>query len=107
MSTGVETNHLTLSKAVGVAWHNLPEEERRGWQTKSKEALVEHKRKYPQYALRPVHTKEKWAPPENAKVRGVEQIDIERCTMIAQLLVKGKKGAELNAAVEEFDRLRR
>ena len=104
VSTEVETNHSTLSKIIGITWQSLPEEERQVWHTKAKEALDEHKRKFPKYAFRPVQTKAKGAPSEKRKVREVEPKDIKRCTKIAQLLVQGKKGDELNAAIQEFDK---
>jgi HMG (high mobility group) box len=104
VSTEVETNHSTLSKIIGLTWQNLPEEERQLWHTKAKEALNEHKRKFPKYAFRPVQTKAKGAASEKRKVREVEPKDIKRCTKIAQLLVEGKKGHELDAAIQEFDK---
>ena len=104
VSTEVETNHSTLSKIIGLTWQNLPEEERRLWHSKAKEALEEHKRKFPKYAFRPVQTKAKGAASEKRKVREVEPKDIKRCTKIAQLLVEGKKGHELDAAIHEFDK---
>ncbi|KAF8186649.1 hypothetical protein BJ912DRAFT_457501 [Pholiota molesta] len=104
VSTEVETNHSTLSKIIGLTWQNLPEDQRQIWHCKAKEALEEHKRKFPKYAFKPVQTKAKGAPSEKRKVREVEPKDIKRCTKIAQLLVEGKKGDELNAAVQEFDK---
>jgi len=104
VSTEVETNHSTLSKIIGLTWQSLPDEQRQIWHTKAKEALDEHKRKFPKYAFRPVQTKAKGAPSEKRKVREVEPKDVKRCAKIAQLLVKGMKGSELKAAVEEFDK---
>ncbi|OJT07512.1 hypothetical protein TRAPUB_1608 [Trametes pubescens] len=104
VSSEVETNHSTLSKIIGLTWQNLPHEERQVWHAKAKAALEEHKRKFPQYAFRPMHTKGK-APAEKRKVREVEPKDIKRCTKIAQLLVEGKKGRELDQAIQEFDRV--
>ena len=104
VSTEVETNHSTLSKIIGLTWQNLPEEERQLWHSKAKEALDEHKRKFPKYAFRPVQTKAKGAASEKRKVREVEPKDMKRCTKIAQLLVEGKKGHELDAAIQEFDK---
>ncbi|KAI0765863.1 hypothetical protein BD413DRAFT_572799 [Trametes elegans] len=103
VSTEVETNHSTLSKIIGLTWQNLPHEERQVWHAKAKAALEEHKRKFPQYAFRPLHTKGK-APAEKRKVREVEPKDLKRCAKIAQLLVEGKKGRELDHAIQEFDR---
>ena len=104
VSTEVETNHSTLSKIIGITWQGLPEEERQVWHQKAKEALDEHKRKFPKYAFRPVQTKAKGTASAKRKVREVEPKDIKRCTKIAQLLVEGKKGHELDAAIQEFDK---
>ncbi|KAI0641376.1 hypothetical protein C8Q79DRAFT_919395 [Trametes meyenii] len=103
VSSEVETNHSTLSKIIGLTWQNLPHEERQVWHAKAKVALEEHKRKFPQYAFRPLHAKGK-APVEKRKVREVEPKDMRRCAKIAQLLVEGKKGRELDQAIQEFDR---
>lgn len=103
VSADVETNHSTLSKIIGLTWHNLPHEERQIWHTKAKIALEEHRRKYPQYAFRPLHTKGKGGG-EKRKVREVGPKDMKRCARIAELLAQGLKGDELNAAIAEFDR---
>ncbi|KAI0266254.1 hypothetical protein BC834DRAFT_1032844 [Gloeopeniophorella convolvens] len=103
VSTEVETNHSTLSKIIGITWQNMPHEERQFWHSKAKIAQAEHKRKWPDYAFRPLHVKTKGAA-EKRKVREVGPKDMTRCQKIAQLLVEGKKGADLKAAVEEFDK---
>ncbi|KAI1785962.1 hypothetical protein LXA43DRAFT_1065447 [Ganoderma leucocontextum] len=103
VSSEVETNHSTLSKIIGLTWQNLPHEERQVWHAKAKSALEEHKRKFPQYAFRPLHTKGK-TPTEKRKVREVEPKDLKRCEKIAQLLIEGKKGAALDVAIQEFDK---
>ncbi|EPQ51724.1 hypothetical protein GLOTRDRAFT_140738 [Gloeophyllum trabeum ATCC 11539] len=102
VSSDVETNHSTLSKIIGLTWQNLPHEERQVWHAKAKAALDEHKRKWPEYAFRPLHTKAK-GPTEKRKVREVGPKDIKRCEKIAELLVQGKKGEELDRAIREFD----
>ncbi|KAF5327738.1 hypothetical protein D9619_005148 [Psilocybe cf. subviscida] len=129
VSTAVETNHSTLSKIIGLTWAGLAEDERKIWFDKAKEALEEHRKRFPGYAFRPVQARGGRAAAGNSngpgggggtggegtfhvdgqktekrRVREVEPKDIKRCTKIAQLLVEGKKGAELNAAVAEFDR---
>ncbi|KAL0580039.1 hypothetical protein V5O48_001974 [Marasmius crinis-equi] len=103
VSTEVETNHSTLSKIIGLTWQNLPENERQVWHTKAKQALDDHKRKFPQYAFRPLHSKGKGGT-EKRKVREVGPKDLKRCAKIAELLVEGKKGQELDAAIQEFDK---
>ena len=103
VSTGVETNHSTLSKIIGLTWQNMPHDERQIWHAKAKKALEDHRRKWPQYAFRPSHTKSKGGT-EKRKVREVEPKDMKRCAKIAELLVEGKKGQELEDAIQEFDR---
>lgn len=101
--TEVETNHSTLSKIIGLTWKNLPNEERLFWHGKAKAALDEHKRKFPLYAFRPTQAKSKGST-ERRKVREVGPKDPVRCAKIAELLVEGKKGVELDAAIQEFDK---
>ena len=103
VSTEVETNHSTLSKIIGLTWQNMPHEERQFWHSKAKVAQAEHKRKFPDYAFRPSHVKAKGTT-EKRKVREVGPKDMKRCAKIAQLLVEGKKGTDLQVAIEEFDK---
>lgn len=103
VSTGVETNHSTLSKIIGITWQNLPEAERQKWHAQAKVAQDEHKRKFPQYSFRPVH-KAKGPSAERKRLREVGPKDQKRCAKIAELLVCGKKGQELEDAIQEFDK---
>ena len=102
VSSDVETNHSTLSKIIGLTWQGLSRDEKAVWHNKAKLALQEHKRKFPGYTFRPLHTKGKSA--EKRKVREVGPKDQKRCQKIADLLNDGLKGAELEAAIAEFDR---
>lgn len=102
VSSEVETNHSTLSKIVGLTWAKLPHEERQKWHAMAKVAQEEHKRKYPEYAFRPLHSKGK--AESKRKVREVGPKDMKRCARIAELLVEGKKGEELSEAIAEFDK---
>ena len=104
VSSEVETNHSTLSKIIGLTWKNLPNEERQIWHARAKIALEEHKRKFPLYAFKPVHNKPRGVPAEKRKVREVGLKDHTRCAKIAELLVRGKKGQELEEAIQEFDK---
>ncbi|KAJ7661074.1 hypothetical protein B0H17DRAFT_1212361 [Mycena rosella] len=111
VSSEVETSHSTLSKIIGLTWQNLPEDERRVWHTKARAAGEEHRRKFPAYTFRPLHRR---PPPSGAdkdanakrKVREHGLDDPARCEKIAELLVEGKHGEELHAAVQEFDKHR-
>ncbi|KAF9555082.1 hypothetical protein CPC08DRAFT_598739, partial [Agrocybe pediades] len=100
VSNKIETSHSTLSKIIGLTWQSLSKEDRKVWHAKAKEALDEHKRKFPEYSFRPTQNK----GPEKRRVKEIEPKDMKRCTKIAQLIVEGKKGEELNAAIQEFDK---
>ena len=104
VSSEVETNHSTLSKIIGLTWKNLPNEERQIWHERAKSALEDHKRKFPSYAFKPVHSKPRGVPAEKRKVREVGLRDHTRCAKIAELLVRGKTGLELKLAIQEFDK---
>lgn len=76
-------------------------DEKRVWEIKAKHAKAEHKALYPDYRFRPVHNKNK----EKKKDRPlVTPEDERRCEEVAQLLLEGKKGDELAAAVRDLDR---
>ncbi|KAH9836288.1 uncharacterized protein C8Q71DRAFT_761656 [Rhodofomes roseus] len=103
VSSKVETNHSTLSTIIGYTWNKLPPAEKQIWFDKAKALLDEHKQKYPGYSFRPSSKNGTPYPRTKRKVREVGPKDTKRCEKIAELLVKGKKGAELDDAVSEFD----
>ncbi|KAF8335222.1 hypothetical protein F5887DRAFT_1079299 [Amanita rubescens] len=99
----IETNHGSLSKIIGNCWRALPLEEKRVWEVKAKHAKAEHKARYPNYRFRPVHNKNK----DKKKEKQLTTMEDERrCEEVAQLLLEGKKGDELAAAIRDLDRLR-
>ncbi len=70
----------------------MPEEQRQVWHRKAKEALADHKRKFPKYVFRPVQAKASVGVAEQRKVREVQPKDTKRCAKIAELLVEGQDG---------------
>ncbi|KAL6302721.1 hypothetical protein BKA93DRAFT_791828 [Sparassis latifolia] len=100
---GVEGNHSTLSSILGKTWRSLSEPGKQVWRDKARMELDRHKAKYPDYVFKPEHLKEPSASPRR-KVREVGLKDEKRCEAIAALLVQGKSGDELAAAMEEFDK---
>ncbi|KAH7887204.1 hypothetical protein F5I97DRAFT_1807948 [Phlebopus sp. FC_14] len=96
----IETNHGSLSKIIGNCWRALPLEEKRIWDQKAKQAKAEHAAKYPGYRFRPVHNKNKDKKKE--KICATPE-DEQRCEAVAQLLLEGKKGDELAAAIRRLD----
>ncbi|KAJ7131150.1 hypothetical protein C8R44DRAFT_871678 [Mycena epipterygia] len=109
--SAVEPSHSTLSKIIGLTWQHLPEAERSVWHAKALEASEEHRRRFPAYAFRPQNRRprakgesKKHKDATKRKTREHEMDDPARCEKIAELLVEGKHGSALDAAVQEFDR---
>lgn len=96
----IETNHGSLSKIIGNCWRSLPLEEKHIWEVKAKHAKAEHKARYPEYRFRPVHNKNKEKKKEKPTITAEEE---RRCEEVAALLLEGKKGEELAAAVRARD----
>jgi hypothetical protein len=111
VSPDVETNPNTLSKIIGLTWKNLPPDERRVWYAKARQAVEEHRRRFPEYAFHPLQrithgAKDGKHGKGRRKVREHVVSNPERCAKIAELLGEGKQGRALDGAMQEFDRQR-
>ncbi|KAH8082812.1 hypothetical protein BXZ70DRAFT_585957 [Cristinia sonorae] len=108
----IEGNHSALSKIIGKYWKALPREEKEVWEAKAIVAQAEHRKKYPDWRFRPganALAKVKDGPRKRTNRKGRGEAEKEersrdnRCAKIADLLVAGKKGADLEVAIEEYD----
>ncbi|CAL1698936.1 unnamed protein product [Somion occarium] len=99
----IETNHGSLSKIIGNCWRQLPLEEKRIWESRAKKAKADHRERYPNYRFRPVHNKHKKRDAARKEKTPMPVQDERRCEEVAQLLLEGKKGDELAAAVRMLD----
>ncbi|KAI0765900.1 hypothetical protein BD413DRAFT_606065 [Trametes elegans] len=108
----IEGNHSALSKIIGKYWKALPREERKVWEAQAVVALAEHRKKYPDWRFKPAANalaKVKDGPRKRGNRKGRGQSEKEersrekRCTKIADLLVAGKTGTDLAAAIEQYD----
>ncbi|KAG5732417.1 hypothetical protein E4T56_gene11313 [Termitomyces sp. T112] len=131
VTSKVEGNHSNLSKIIGMYWRTLTKEQRNEWEAKAEQALIEHRKRYPDWRFRPatnatVQPKTKIKdgarrgrarkdPPDRAgkeeskespgKGRTMTRAEEEdsRLTKIAGLLVEGQEGEALERAVEEWE----
>lgn len=103
---------LTRFLFSGKCWKALPREEREVWEAKAIVALAEHRQKYPDWRFKPAANalaKVKDGPRKRGNRKGRGQSEKEersrekRCAKIADLLVAGKTGSDLAAAVEQYD----
>ncbi|EED78094.1 predicted protein [Postia placenta Mad-698-R] len=108
----IEGNHSALSKIIGKYWKALPREEREVWEAKAVLAQAEHRKRYPDWRFRPAANalaKVKDGPKRRVNKKGRGEAEKEehsrekRCAIIADLLVAGKTGSALEAAIKEYD----
>lgn len=129
----IEGNHSALSKIIGMCpcnllwlllfvyslqsypgkyWKALPREDKEVWEAKAIVAQAEHRKKYPDWRFRPganALAKVKDGPRKRTNRKGRGEAEKEersrekRCAKIADLLVAGKTGADLQVAIEEYD----
>ncbi|EPT02188.1 hypothetical protein FOMPIDRAFT_1048193 [Fomitopsis schrenkii] len=100
----IETSHVSLSKIIGNIWRALPLEEKERWWAQARKAKAEHKIMYPDYKFKPVHNKnKKKAKDAKATPTPVSEDDDLRADVVAQLMLDGKKGDELVAAVRDWE----
>lgn len=104
---------------LGKYWKTLPREEREVWEGKALIAQAEHRKRYPDWRFRPGSnalaklkvkdggTNRKRNSQSNRKGKGdgevKEKSDEKRCAKIADFLVEGKKGLDLEAALKEWE----
>ena len=101
-------------------WKTLPREEREIWEAKAHVALAEHRKKYPDWRFRPganalaklkvkdnPGTHKRRNSQNSRKSKGdtepKEKSDELRCAKIADFLVEGKTGMDLEAALKEWE----
>ncbi|KAI6027060.1 hypothetical protein EDC04DRAFT_2719281 [Pisolithus marmoratus] len=98
----VEGNHSTLSKIIGKYWKTLPREEREVWEAKAVVAQAEHRRRYPDWRFRPGANALAKLKAELSRRTNKKNNDA-RCAIIADLLVEGKTGVDLEDAVRKWE----
>jgi hypothetical protein len=79
--------------------------ERKEWYAKAHVVFDKHMIKFPQYNFRPNHPPKGSKRPAKRKMKEVEVKDAERCAQVAQAVLEGKSGEELEKIMEEWDRM--
>lgn len=99
IAAGVEADHRIISRIIGHCWNKLPEEEKNTYREMASQEKAEHMRKYPNYRFTP-NAREKKPLRRKTKRNGAE--DMLRCVEVAELLLDGKEGHELEEAVKRM-----
>ncbi|KAK1233104.1 hypothetical protein PQX77_003744 [Marasmius sp. AFHP31] len=129
----IEANHGSLSRIIGNCWRSLPAQDKRVWEVRAKHAKELHKKEFPNYKFKPIHTKKKKnvidsssATPANAdgsltskvkltistsgsKPRSKLTVEEEEAAIqarneyLTQLLLLGHKNESLAAEMAKYD----
>ncbi|KAK7058414.1 hypothetical protein VNI00_002048 [Paramarasmius palmivorus] len=94
----VEHDHRHISRIIAHLWSALPEPEKNVYRAQADREKVEHMRKYPNYRFEP--TMGKYKRRRNVKRNSDE--DLERCKRVAEFLMAGKRGEDLDRAVKDL-----
>lgn len=97
---GLERDHRMISRIIAEMWRNGPRAQKEYYKHKAAMEKEKHDRDYPGYRFAP---QQRTAPPKRRKVKRNGKEDKDRCKLMAGLLLEGKTGEDLKAAVDQFD----
>jgi hypothetical protein len=97
ISRSVEHDHRHISRIIGHCWNQLPDLEKDKWREKAEQEKLDHIMKYPGYRFSPNARTKKAV---KRKVKRNNEEELLRCKQVAELLLAGKQGVELDSAVK-------
>jgi hypothetical protein len=100
IGTNIERDNRHITRIIAHCWNRLSESEKQVWRNKAATEKAVHAMKYPNYRFHPVLRAKK---PTKRKVQRNGKEDKRRCEQVAELLLAGKHGEELEVAVKEID----
>lgn len=98
--TTVEHDNRHITRIIAHCWNRLSDADKRVWREKAAAEKALHAQKYPNYRFSPVGRATKPIK-RNVRRNGIE--DKKRCEKVADLLLAGKSGEELEDAVKQID----
>lgn len=99
ITRSVEHDHRHISRIIGHCWNQLPDAEKDKWRQKAEQEKLDHFMKYPGYRFTPSARAKKAV---KRKVKRNSEEELLRCKQIAELLLAGKQGIELDSAVKNM-----
>ncbi|KAG2160159.1 uncharacterized protein EDB93DRAFT_42643 [Suillus bovinus] len=100
IGTNIERDNRHITRIIAHCWNRLSESEKQVWRNKAATEKAVHAMKYPNYRFHPVLRAKK---PTKRRVQRNGTKDKRRCEQVAELLLAGKHGEELEVAVKEID----
>ena len=99
ITKSVEHDHRHISRIIGHCWNQMPEEDKNVWRRRAAQEKLEHERKYPGYRFMPEVRLKK---PLKRKTKRNTKEELDRCKQVADLLLAGKSGGELEKVVKRI-----
>lgn len=100
IGTNIERDNRHITRIIAHCWNRLSDSEKQVWRNKAATEKAVHAMKYPNYRFHPVLRTKK---PAKRRVQRNSTEDKRRCEQVAELLLAGKHGEELEVAVKEID----
>jgi hypothetical protein len=100
IGTNIERDNRHITRIIAHCWNRLSDSEKQVWRNKAATEKAIHAAKYPNYRFHPIVRAQK---PTKRKVQRNGAEDKKRCEQVAELLLAGKHGEELEVAVKEID----
>lgn len=100
INANIEHDNRHITRIIAHCWNRLSDVEKQVWRDKAAAEKAQHAERYPNYRFCPVGRAHKPAK-RNVRRNGVE--DVKRCEKLAELVMAGKFGQELENAVKKFD----
>lgn len=100
ISSSIEHDNRHITRVIAHCWNRLSEAEKQVWRDKAAVEKLQHAERYPNYRFSPVGRASK---PVKRNVRRNGTEDVKRCEKLAELVMAGKFGRELEDAIKKVD----
>lgn len=102
IKSSVESDHRQISRIAGHIWNELGEEERAPYKHLAQQEKERHARLYPGYKYAPVYR----TRANRRKAKRDPEGEERRCKALADLLLQGVEGNELEVAAHQIDKVK-
>ncbi|KAG8220150.1 hypothetical protein J3R82DRAFT_1177 [Butyriboletus roseoflavus] len=100
ISAKIEHDNRHITRVIAHCWNRLSDAEKQVWRDKAAAEKAQHAERYPNYRFSPMGRANR---PVKRNVRRNSAKDVKRCEKLAELVMAGKHGQELESALEKFD----
>lgn len=100
ISSTIEHDNRHITRIIAHCWNRLSDAEKQVWRDKAAAEKVQHAQRYPNYRFSPVGRTNRPIK-RNVRRNGIE--DVKRCEKLAELVMAGKFGQDLENAIKKID----